>query len=112
MKLLKIAVIILAIGFLVVIPVVKHNVTKNEVERELEVAMYEYQLTGKAKVRERLERIAKENELDPSTVEITIDDTGPSQIVVTMRYVATYKVVFVPLREEVRFSKQTARLGI
>ena len=66
-------------------PIAGHFITKNDVERELETALFDFQSLPREKFRTRIEKIAKGSGLDPSTVKITVDETGDS-VSVTIRY--------------------------
>lgn len=103
---------ILLVGFLAVIPVTKHLVTKNEVERELEAALVEYQMLSREKFDERLKRITVENRLDPATLKVVVDDKSTSTVSVTIQYRSSYRVFFVPVNQDVFIAKKTAKLGM
>jgi hypothetical protein len=111
MKLFKYFVAVLVIGILGLLPIARHLITKNEVNRELDVAMYEYATQSRQQLMKRLDRIAEENELDPETLEITVEDTSPGSIAVTLRYRSKFKVFFIPVTREVVFRKTATSLG-
>ena len=67
--------VILVLGSQLVIPVAKHLITRNQVARELEVALYEYQMLPRPAFEARLERITRSNGLEPDRPAITIDES-------------------------------------
>jgi hypothetical protein len=111
MKFLVVLAIGLMVGFLVVVPVVGFLVTRNDVEREFDGAMVEYQTIGRERLRQRLQTIAAENQLDPATLRITVDDSG-SACEASIAYSTEFRVLFVPVHRDVAFTRRTTKLGI
>ena len=111
MKILLILAVILAIGFLCFLPITKHYLTRNQVERELETALVEYQVLSREKFQERVNRIAVDNALDPAGLKISIDHAREA-VFVTIQYTSNYKVFFVPVSKVVVVKKGSRSLGI
>ena len=114
MKLLSPFTVILAIGvfgFLVLVPLAGHLITRNDVERELETALVDYQTLPRERFRARVDRIVRENRL-AGLASVSIDEPGADVVVVTIRYPSRMHVLLVPVTLDVVVSKTTRRLGV
>lgn len=103
---------ILAVGLLAVIPLAKHFITSNEVERELDTAMYEYQTLTREAFHARIERIADENQLDPRLRQISFDESIPTETTVTIQYESRFRVFFLPISRDVTITRHATKLGV
>ena len=100
------------VGFLVVVPITRFLLTRNQVERELEASLIEYQTLPADKFQRRIEKVVSDNELPETGRNLSIEHPTSSSVLVTIRYEADFRVLFFPVHRTVVVTKGSSNLGM
>jgi hypothetical protein len=95
-------IVFMAVIFLVLVPYVRFVAQRQGLDTDLARISLDYSTVGRARFKERVDRICLKAGLEPGSYEVKIsEDTNSKRVSVEVRYEAEFSIFFFPRHEKV-----------